>query len=143
MRYFVLMSGSKETNHVFTGSQPRRAALKAATRGFKDIRLRERGTDRLHVFRGARKRVRAPEGSPDWLPSMVWKPVVAKRRLERTGRRRAVRRAPARRRTARRRTARRRAVRRAPARRRTVRRAPARRTARRARTRRTRRARRR
>ena len=138
MRYFVLMSGNRETNHVFTGSQPRRAALKAATRGFKDIRLRERGTDRLHVFRGSRRRVRAPEGSPDWLPSMVWKPVVRKSRLERTGRRRTERRArrtrrraPARRRTARR-------ARRAPARRRTARRArrvarraPARRRARR------------
>lgn len=84
MRYFVLMSGSRNTNHVFTGSQPRRAALKAATRGFKDIKLRERGTDRLHIFRGSRKRVRAPEGSPDWLPSMVWKPVVKKVRLEHT-----------------------------------------------------------
>ena len=140
MRYFVLMSGNRETNHVFTGSQPRRAALKAATRGFKDIRLRERGTDRLHVFRGSRRRVRAPEGSPDWLPSMVWKPVVRKSRLERTGRRRTERRARrARGRTrgrARRRTARR--ARRAPARRRTARRArrvarraPARRRARR------------
>lgn len=115
MRYFVLMSGNRETNHVFTGSQPRRAALKAATRGFKDIRLRERGTDRLHIFKGSRKRIRAPEGSPDWLPSMVWKPVVRKVRLERLGRKRA---APKRtrrtrrtakrasRRTARRRTAR-------------------------------------
>ena len=76
------MSGNRDTSHVFTGSQPRRAALKAATRGFKDVRLRERGTDRLHIFRGSRKRVRAPEGSPDWLPSMVWKPVVKKVRLE-------------------------------------------------------------
>ena len=133
MRYFVLMSGNRETNHVFTGSQPRRAALKAATRGFKDVRLRERGTDRLHIFRGSRKRVRAPEGSPDWLPSMVWKPVVRKMRLERTGRRRATpkRRAPARRRTARRRVAKRAPARRRTAKRRTVRRAPARRKARR------------
>jgi len=82
MRYFVLMSGNRETNHVFTGSQPRRAALKAATRGFKDIRLRERGTDRLHIFKGTRKRIPAPEGAPDWLPSMVWKPIVRKIRVE-------------------------------------------------------------
>jgi len=89
MRYFVLMSGNRDTNHVFTGSQPRRAALKAATRGFKDIRLRERGTDKIHIFRGSRKKVRAPEGSPEWLPSMVWKPVVRKVRTERLGKRRA------------------------------------------------------
>lgn len=140
MRYFVLLSGTRETNHVFTGSQPRRAALKAATRGFKEIKLRERGTDKMHVFRGARRRVRAPEGSPDWLPSMVWKPVVRKVKLERTGRRGSRRvgaRKPARRRRARR--AKRRVARRKPARRarrRTARR-PARRKARR--TRRTRR----
>ncbi|MBD3263178.1 hypothetical protein GF374_02255 [Candidatus Woesearchaeota archaeon] len=87
MRYFVLRSGTRDTNHVFTGSQPRRAALKAATRGFKNITLRERGTKKLHVYRGNRKRVRAPEGSPDWLPSRVWKPVVRKKGIKRLDRR--------------------------------------------------------
>ena len=109
MRTFVLMSGRRETDRTFTGSMPRRAALRAATRGVRDIRLRERGTDRVHVFRGERRRVRAREGV-----SRVWTPVVRKLRIERTDRRRTERR-----------------VRRAPARRRTVRRAPARRTARR------------
>ncbi|MCK4491323.1 MAG: hypothetical protein KAU03_01780, partial [Candidatus Altiarchaeales archaeon] len=33
----------KGEKHVFTGKTPRQAALKAATRGFKDIKLRERG----------------------------------------------------------------------------------------------------
>lgn len=80
-RYFVLTQGGKDTDHIFTGSQPRRAALKAATRGFTDIKLRERGTDRLHSFKGARKRVPAPSNRPEWLPSQVWKPVVAKQNL--------------------------------------------------------------
>jgi len=80
-RYFVLMQGSKETDHVFTGSSPRRAALKAATRGFTDIRMRERGTDRLHSFKGSRKKVPAPANRPAWLPSQVWKPVVRKTSL--------------------------------------------------------------
>ena len=80
-KYFVLVQGGKDTDHVFTGSQPRRAALKAATRGFTDIKLRERGTDRLHSFKGSRKRVAAPADRPEWLPSQVWKPVVAKQSL--------------------------------------------------------------
>lgn len=79
--YFVLMQGGKDTDHVFTGSQPRRAALKAATRGFTDIKLRERGTDRVHSFKGARKRVAAPADRPEWLPSQVWKPAVSKTSL--------------------------------------------------------------
>jgi len=80
-KYFDLMQGGKDTEHVFTGSQPRRAALKAATRGFTDIKLRERGTDRVHMFKGGRKRVAAPSDRPSWLPSQVWKPTVAKNSL--------------------------------------------------------------
>ncbi len=80
-RYFVLMQGNRETEHVFTGSSPRRAALKAATRGFGDVKLRERGTDRLHVFKGSRKKVPAPANRPAWLPSQIWRPVVRKSQL--------------------------------------------------------------
>ena len=43
-RSFVLRQEGKETDHVFTGKSPRQAALKAATRGFSKIALRERGT---------------------------------------------------------------------------------------------------
>jgi len=80
-RYFVLMQGNRETEHVFTGSSPRRAALKAATRGLTDIKLRERGTDRLHSFKGSRKKVPAPTNRPAWLPSQIWRPVVKKSSL--------------------------------------------------------------
>ena len=45
---------------VFTGKQPRQAALKAANRGHKDIRLRERGTKKAHMFAGERKQVKKP-----------------------------------------------------------------------------------
>lgn len=81
-RYFVLVQSGKETAHVFTGSSPRRAALKAATRGFADIKLRERGTDRLHTFRGTRKKVPAPANRPSWLPSQIWRPAVRKSSLQ-------------------------------------------------------------
>jgi hypothetical protein len=87
-KYYILKSGRKSS--IFTGRQPRQAALKAATRGFTDIRLRERGrrnqdrTYTIHVFKGSRKKVSLPASSKvDWLPSQVWKPVVKKVRVER------------------------------------------------------------
>ncbi|MGY8745052.1 MAG: non-histone chromosomal MC1 family protein, partial [Candidatus Poseidoniales archaeon] len=43
------MKSGKDTSQVFASRQPRGAALKAATRGHTDIRLRERGTKRVHV----------------------------------------------------------------------------------------------
>lgn len=86
-KYYVMKRGRKKS--IFTGRSPRQAALKAATRGVKDIRLRERGrrnkdgTYSIHVFRGSVKKVDAPEDRPDWLPSRVKKPVVRKVGVER------------------------------------------------------------
>ncbi|MEM5812350.1 MAG: non-histone chromosomal MC1 family protein [Candidatus Aenigmatarchaeota archaeon] len=87
-KYYILKSGKKTS--IFTGRQPRQAALKAATRGFTDIRLRERGrrnrdgTYTIHVFQGSRKKVSLPASSKvSWLPSQVWKPTVKKIRVER------------------------------------------------------------
>jgi len=86
-KYYVLKKGKQI--HIFTGRSPRQAALKAATRGFKDIRLRERGrrnkdgTYTIHIFKGSVKVVKAPENRPDWLPAKVKKPVVRKIGIER------------------------------------------------------------
>ncbi|VVB60370.1 Chromosomal protein MC1c [uncultured archaeon] len=80
-RYFTLRSGNKEVG-VFTGSQPRQAALKAANRGYTDIRLRERGTKKIHIFKGSRKQVAAPPNAPAWMGSKVWKPTVKKIGIE-------------------------------------------------------------
>lgn len=82
-KYYSLMKGSKELG-VFTGRQPRQAALKAAARSFTDIVLRERGrrnkdkTYTLHKFKGSRKKVAAPKDRPEWLPAQVWKASVRK-----------------------------------------------------------------
>jgi len=73
---------SKEPLRIFGGREPRQAALKAANRGMKDIRLRERGTKKVHVFKGWRKQVKAPQGSPDWLPPKINKPFVKKLGVE-------------------------------------------------------------
>ncbi|HEX55519.1 MAG: chromosomal protein MC1 [Candidatus Altiarchaeales archaeon] len=82
IKYYELREGGKK--HVFTGRTPRQAALKAATRGFKDIKLRERGRRNkdgsysIHVFEGSYKVVDAPANRPSWLPEKVKKPVVKK-----------------------------------------------------------------
>ena len=75
---FVLMIDGKDTEHVFSNRQPRGAALKAATRGYTNIRLRERGTKRVHVFKGWREEVDAPAKRPSWLPARVKKSNVKK-----------------------------------------------------------------
>jgi hypothetical protein len=75
---FVLMEDGKDTNIVFSNAQPRGAALKAANRGVTQIRLRERGTKRVHVFEGERVQVTAPTKRPKWLPDTVWKAQVKK-----------------------------------------------------------------
>ena len=79
-RYFTLVRGGLSGREVavFTGKQPRQAALKAASRGHTDIWLRERGTKKFHHFRGSRSKVRAPENKPDWMADYVWKPNVRK-----------------------------------------------------------------
>jgi hypothetical protein len=63
---------------VFAGKSPRQAALKAANRGHKEIRLRERGTKNVHVFTGARVQVKKPKGAPAWMPDKIWRPKVKK-----------------------------------------------------------------
>ena len=79
-KYYVLKQGSKLS--VFTGRSPRQAALKAANRGFTDIRLRERGTKKVHIFQGERKQVPKPTNAPGWMPSSIWKPNVKKIGIE-------------------------------------------------------------
>lgn len=75
---------------IYTGRSPRQAALKAATRGVKEIKLRERGrrnrdgTYSVHIFKGNRKKVTvSSENRPEWLPNSVWKPVVSKVKVDR------------------------------------------------------------
>ena len=90
-KYYKLIKNGKEVA-TFTGRQPRQAALKAATRGYTDIRLRERGrrnkdrTYTIHKFRGSRAKVSVPaSGKVNWLPANVWKPTVKKVGIERVG----------------------------------------------------------
>jgi len=88
-KYYALRDAKGNETAVFTGKSPRQAALKAATRGYTDIRLRERGrknrdgTYSVHIFKGSRSKVSAPSGAPSWLPAQVWKSNVKKVKVER------------------------------------------------------------
>ncbi len=81
-RYFVLRQSGRDTNQVFTGRQPRQAALKAATRGVTNIVLRERGTKKEHIFTGSRSKVSAPANAPSWMPAQIWKSNVQKKGIK-------------------------------------------------------------
>ncbi len=81
--YILREKNGKETG-VFTGNQPRQAALNAANRskGTKvkpvEIRLRERGTKKVHIFKVWKETVPAPKNKPAWLPDKIDKPNVKK-----------------------------------------------------------------
>ncbi|MDD2835490.1 MAG: non-histone chromosomal MC1 family protein [Methanothrix sp.] len=81
-RNFALRDEKGNEIGVFTGKQPRQAALKAANRGITDIRLRERGTKKVHIFAGERVQVTKPKGAPTWMPDKIWKPKVKKMGVE-------------------------------------------------------------
>ncbi len=81
---FVLREKDGTESSVFTGRQARQAALKAANRigGTKDkpveIRLRERGANKVHIFKGWKEVVNAPKNKPAWMPDKINKPFVKK-----------------------------------------------------------------
>jgi hypothetical protein len=76
-RNFALRVDGREEG-VFTGKSPRQAALKVANKGYTDFGLREKGTKRVHLFRGERNQVKRPDNAPSWMPAKVWKPNVEK-----------------------------------------------------------------
>ncbi len=84
IKNFVLRSKDGKETSVFTGRQPRQAALKAANRigGTKnkpaEIRLRERGTKKVHIFLGWKEMVNAPKNKPAWMPDKINKPFAKK-----------------------------------------------------------------
>jgi hypothetical protein len=91
VRNFVLREKNGMETGVFTGKQPRQAALKAANRfgGTKskpvELRLRERGTKKVHVYKAWKEQVAAPKNKPDWMPDMINKPFVKKIGIETIG----------------------------------------------------------
>lgn len=81
-RYFALRDAEGNEIGFFRGKMPRWVALKAASRGYTDIRLMERGTKNVHVFVGERVRIDKPANAPAWMPDKVWQPIVKKVGIE-------------------------------------------------------------
>jgi hypothetical protein len=85
-RNFVLQDEEGNEHGIFTGKQPRQAALKAANRGEgtkakpEIIRLRESGTKKLHVFKAWKQTVKAPENRPEWMPDKSVSPLSRKKK---------------------------------------------------------------
>jgi hypothetical protein len=87
-RNYVLREKNGKETGVFSGREPRQAALKAANRskGTKahpvEIRMRERGSKKIHIFKGWKETVPAPKNKPAWMPDKINKPNVEKMGIE-------------------------------------------------------------
>jgi hypothetical protein len=92
-RNFALREGGDETS-VFSGNTPRQAALKAARRleaepsedaarsDAAKLRLREKGTDKVHIYEGWAWEEEAPADKPDWMPEEITEANVSKEGIE-------------------------------------------------------------
>jgi len=92
-RNFVMREEGEEDS-VFSGNMPRQAALKAARRlppanseeeaesNPTEIRLREKGTDKVHIFDAWAWEQEAPDDKPDWMGDQITKGNVSKKGIE-------------------------------------------------------------
>ncbi len=90
-RNFALRDDDGEDS-VFSGNTPRQAALKAARRlepadsessaDRVPIELREKGTDKVHIYEGWAWKEEAPENKPDWMPEVITEANVSKQGIE-------------------------------------------------------------
>ncbi|MFW5949481.1 MAG: non-histone chromosomal MC1 family protein [Halolamina sp.] len=90
-RNFALREANGEES-VFSGNTPRQAALKAARRlepadsessaDRVTIELREKGTDKVHIYEGWAWAESAPENKPDWMPDVITEANVSKQGIE-------------------------------------------------------------
>jgi hypothetical protein len=87
-RNFALREEDGSEDSVFSGNTPRQAALKAARRlepasseeaaDPVDLELREKGTDKVHIYEGWAWEETAPDNSPDWMPDEITEANVSK-----------------------------------------------------------------
>ena len=91
-RNFVLRDTNGEESSVFSGRMPRQAALKAARRldpapsedqaDRVELRLREKGTSKVHIYEGWAWNESAPDDKPDWMPGAITEANVSKQGIE-------------------------------------------------------------
>jgi hypothetical protein len=87
-RNFALRESSGDETSVFSGRTPRQAALKAARQlepapseqeaPRAEIVLREKGTEKTHIYEGWAWEDDAPEDKPDWMPERITEANVSK-----------------------------------------------------------------
>src|SRR6056297_3957804 len=91
-RNFALRETDGSEESVFSGNTPRQAALKAARRldpaSSEDaaspvqLELREKGTDKVHIYEGWAWEEEAPDDGPDWLSGTISQANVSKQGTE-------------------------------------------------------------
>jgi hypothetical protein len=91
-RNFGMRESDGSESGVFSGNTPRQAAMKAARRldpgpseadaDRQELRLRERGTDKIHIYDAWAWKEDAPEDSPEWLSGTITEANVAKQGIE-------------------------------------------------------------
>ena len=91
-RNFALRESGGDEESVFSGNTPRQAALKAARRlnpassesaaNQTELRLREKGTDKVHIYEGWAWEEEAPDDKPDWMPEEITEANVSKKGIE-------------------------------------------------------------
>jgi hypothetical protein len=91
-RNFGLRESDGSESSVFSGSIPRQAAMKAAHRldpfpseadaDRHELRLRERGTDKIHIYEAWAWEEDAPEDGPEWLSGTITEANVAKQGID-------------------------------------------------------------
>ncbi len=92
-RNFALREAGGREGSVFSGNTPRQAALKAARRltevghsedtaPRREIRLREKGSDKVHIYDAWAWETTAPTDKPDWMPRRITEANVSKKGIE-------------------------------------------------------------
>lgn len=91
-RNFALRETNGNESSVFSGNTPRQAALKAARRldpgssedsaDRVELRLREKGSDKVHIYDGWAWEETSPDNKPDWMPDNITEANVSKKGIE-------------------------------------------------------------
>ncbi|MFC7228929.1 non-histone chromosomal MC1 family protein [Salinirubellus salinus] len=91
-RNFALRDATGQESSVFSGRTPRQAALKAARRldpgkteqqaQHHELRLREKGTKKVHIYDGWAWKESAPDDKPGWMPGEITEANVSKKGIE-------------------------------------------------------------
>ncbi|MFW5974516.1 MAG: non-histone chromosomal MC1 family protein [Natrialbaceae archaeon] len=91
-RNFALRDSNGTEESVFSGNTPRQVALKAARRlepapseddaEMTELRLREKGTSKVHIYDGWAWQETAPDDKPDWMPDEITEANVSKKGIE-------------------------------------------------------------